>query len=73
MQMDLLMDNLMDLLKFEPGSGMIQSILLALIWLNVRSLKKILAKLEEDHEHRIDKLEVQSTNHELRLSALEPK
>lgn len=71
--MDLPIEHLLELLKFEPGSGMVQSILLLLIWLNIRSLKKILSKLEEDHEVRLGKLETRSENHEGRLVHLEPR
>ncbi len=58
--MDLLIDKVFELLKFEPGSGMVQSILLILIWLNIRSLKKILSALQENHEVRITTLELKT-------------
>lgn len=69
--MDLPIDHLFELLKFEPGSGMIQSILLLLIWINIRSLKRMLERLEVSHDARIVKLENKSETHETRLSALE--
>ena len=71
--MELPIDKLFELLKFEPGSGMIQSILLLLIWMNIRSLKRTLEKLEDNHDTRIGKLEVKDENKEVRLTVLETK
>lgn len=58
--MDVLLDKGFELLKMEPGSGMLNSILLFLIWWNVKSLKAILTQLITDHEVRITKLEVKA-------------
>lgn len=52
--MELLIEKL---LESGTGSSILQSILLMLIWLNVRSLKEGLAKLEVNHEKRIVALE----------------
>ncbi len=64
-------DQIFDLLKFEPGSGMVQSILLCLILINIRSLKKMLASLETSHDKRIGTLELRAETHETRLKVLE--
>lgn len=57
--MDLLIEKLIELLTFKPET-FLQTILLLLIWLNVRSLKKILTTLQENHELRITKLEIKT-------------
>lgn len=63
---DLPLDQLMMLIKTEPGSGFAQSILLFMIWLNARGLKKEMRELKEG----LTKLEV---GHEVRLSNIENK
>lgn len=57
--------------KSEHGSSLLQSILLCLIWLNVRSLKNVIAALEVNHNKRIGEIEIKVENHEGRLTALE--
>lgn len=57
---DISIELIKKLLEVEPGSGMVNSILLLLIWLNVKSLKKILADKFGDHEDRIIRLEVKN-------------
>ncbi len=57
--MDLLIEKLIEMLTFKPET-FLQTILLLLIWLNVRSLKKILTTLQENHELRITKLEIKT-------------
>lgn len=69
--MDLPLEQVFALLKTEPGAGMVNSILLALILLSVRSLKKTLVRLEEHHDRRIAAVEVKQEKHESRLIALE--
>jgi hypothetical protein len=59
-------DQLIGLVKAEPGSGMVQSILLFLIWINARGLKKELRSLK----NAITGLEV---GHGIRLGTLEEK
>jgi hypothetical protein len=71
--MDFAIERFFELLKFEPGSGMVHSILLLLIWINIRSLKKMLERLEVNHDDRISKVENRSENHEGRLMVLEHK
>lgn len=49
-----------ELLKYEPGHGLIQSFLLAMIWFSSRGIKnelKILAKLIENHDKRFINIE----------------
>ncbi len=55
------LDNLFQMIHGQ-NSGLIQSILLILIWLNVRSLKKAFIKLEEGHDKRILALEIDMQN-----------
>ena len=67
------MDGLVELFEMarSNSSGFIQSILLILIWLNVRSLKLAMLKLEEGHDQRIATLEVKTKAHEDKISFLE--
>ncbi len=57
MDLSQIIDQAFNLLKLEPGSGLVQSVLLLLIWINIRSLKNMLEKLEVSHDTRIGVLE----------------
>lgn len=54
------MPDLDQLFQWVQGgnSSLVQSILLGLIWLNVRSLKHAFVKLEENHDERLMRLEL---------------
>lgn len=74
--MDLLIEKSLGLLSLEPGSGLAQTILLTMIYLNTRFLKKAYVRLEENddkHEKRIGVLETKSQSHEIRIIGLEAK
>ncbi len=57
--MDLPIDQILGLVSGENFGGVVNSILLALILLNIRSLKAAILKIEDGHDKRISKLEVQ--------------
>lgn len=74
------LNQISELLKVEPGHGLVQSLLLALIWWESRGVKKTvvalmtrLADLKENHETILDKHESRLTDHEGRISKLEIK
>lgn len=76
--MDIPIEHLFALLDKEPGSGLAQTILLFLIWINSRGLKKelislkeALTKMEISHEIRIGNLEESQKNLDQRLSLVE--
>ncbi len=52
------LSQIMDLAKGQSFGGMLNSILLALILLNIRSLKFAILKIEDGHDKRISKLEI---------------
>lgn len=64
--MDLSFDQILSLIQGESGAGMVQNLLLAMILLNIRSLRKSLDKLEDNHDKRIE-------NHENRIQVLETR
>ena len=55
--MELPIDQIFELAG-KANSGLVQSILLVLIWLNVRSLKSAMIKLEDGHSKRLTSLEL---------------
>lgn len=67
------LDSLMELAKPESGSHLInlQDVLLILIWLNVRSLKNLMAQIEQNHNNRLGVLETASKDYQSRLQTLE--
>jgi hypothetical protein len=75
---DLPFEHILTLLKTEPGSGLAQTVLLLLIWLNSRGLKKelvllkeALTRLEIGHEVRIVNLENENKHIDQRLTLIE--
>ncbi len=62
-----------ELLKAEPGGKLIQTIVLILIWLNVRSLKQSLLESLAGHDKRISTLEVKQEKTDNRLTVVEQK
>lgn len=77
---ELPLEHILALMNNEPGSGMAQTVLLALIWWNSRGLKKeiialrgAVTHLEITHETRIAKLETTTNQHGDRLSVIETK
>ena len=76
--MDLPFEHILSLLKTEPGSGLAQTILLFLLWLNSKGLKKelialkdALTRLEVGHEVRIVNLENENKHIDQRLTLIE--
>lgn len=57
--MDMPLEQIMQMLQGHAQGGLLQSILLILIWLNVRSLKLAMIKLEDSHDKRIAALEIE--------------
>lgn len=76
--LDLSISSMFELLKIEPGGGMLQSVLLFMIWLSARGLKKEVRELKESltrieigHEVRIGSIENQLHGVEERVQNLE--
>ncbi len=67
------LDQIFSLIKLEPGAGAVQSVLLLMIWLNIRSLKNAIVKIEEGHDERLSFLESKTVTHENRIAVLENK
>ena len=47
----------LELLRVEPGHGLVQSILLTMIWWTSRGMRKDLADVKAEHSIRFAKLE----------------
>lgn len=62
-----------ELIKSEPGGKLVQTILLLLIYLNIRALKQALLELEAGHDKRITVLENRQQSNEARFQKLENK
>jgi hypothetical protein len=59
---------IMELLKVEPGHGLVQSFLLLMIWISSRGVKKEVSSMKEGlsdmkmhHEFRFEKIEERIT------------
>jgi len=64
-------NSIMDLLKVEPGHGLIQSVILLGIWLQARGVKQEISKLASS----LDKVRLDTDEklqqHDIRLTKLE--
>lgn len=76
--MDLPFEHILSLLKTEPGSGLAQTVLLLMLWLNTRGLKKelvafkdALTKLEVGYEVRLTNIENENKHMDQRLTLIE--
>ncbi len=69
--MDLPLDQLLELVKGQGFGGALNSVLLALILLNIRSLKFAILKIEDGHDKRLGALEIKQEKIEGRVAVLE--
>jgi hypothetical protein len=63
----------LDLMKVEPGHGLVQCLLLLMIWFSARGIKKEIVSLKDSLRNIKDETEDKITDHEKRIRLIENK